>query len=173
MKNNQDKKLNPYSVDKLAMVPQPVKAIFIKWWFAGAVFFFVGMGIPALHKADNLDLIAALGIVLGMVNDLLVNNIFRYMRTDHNDYDKWMVFPKRSLISFFLNIVYYLIVSFVVYAIYSSINMFAVSVGLRADGELLIAVEPVGYGIFVLFVDLIVLFVKYIFKKIFLKGKKG
>ena len=35
------KNFDPYKRDKLAMLPTWLKAIFIKWWFAGAVCYFM------------------------------------------------------------------------------------------------------------------------------------
>ncbi len=172
MSNKQNKQPNPYRVDRLAGIPSPVKAIFIKWWFAGAVFFFIGMGLPALHSTDNLDLVFALGIVLGMVNDLLVNNLFRYMRTDRAIYDPWMVFPKKGLLSFFANVLYYILVSFGVYFLYTAINTLAVKTGIREASEIFLAVEPVGYGIATLLIDLIVLGIKALIKKLFVQKQQ-
>ncbi|MCQ2536783.1 MAG: hypothetical protein MJ124_00115 [Lachnospiraceae bacterium] len=139
---------DPYKIDRLAFIPVPVKAIFIKWWFAGCVYYLVGMGLGALDTVNQFDLVLVLGIVHGMVNDLLINNIFRFMRTDKSVYDPWMMFPQKKFYTFFCNILYYLAISIGVAYIYNAINVLAQKQGWVESGFVWLKSEPILYGVF-------------------------
>lgn len=160
---------DPYRIDRLAFIPVPVKAIVIKWWFAGAVFYLVGMG---LQLADIIDKTVILGIVSGMVNDLLINNIFRFMRTDKSIYDPYMMFPQKKFYTFFCNILYYLLISFGVTGIYILINAWAANKGLGEAGVSWLDTEPILYGVFTLLLDGICLGIKALIIKATQKTSK-
>ena len=54
-----------------------LKALLIKWWFHGAACFFFlwGLGLTVTNRENQLLI---LGLAMGFMTDLLVNNIFRY-----------------------------------------------------------------------------------------------
>ena len=164
MSKKTERQPDPYRIDRLARVPVPVKAVFIKWWFAGAVYYFIGMGIRALDNANQFDLMLALGIVLGMVTDLLVNNIFRFMRTDKAIYDPYMMFPEKKLYTFFCNILYCTLISVIIAYIYQGINVAAERFGWVEEGFVWLSAEPVLYGLFFLAVDMAFLGIKHLVK---------
>ncbi len=157
MNNNFEKLPNPYRIDRLAMIPVPVKAILIKFWFAGAVYFFIGMGIASLNTVDQYSLVLILGIVLGMVTDLLVNNIFRFMETDRADFKPYMVFGQKKFYTFFTNILYNIILSVLIAYTYNSVNLLAVRLSWVEEGGVWLTAEPLLYGVFYLVFDFIVL----------------
>ncbi len=165
MSNKKEQQPNPYKIDRLALIPVPVKAIFIKWWFAGCVFYLVGMGLGALDTANQFDLILVLGIVHGIVNDILINNIFRFMRTDKSIYDPYMMFPQKKFYTFFCNILYYLVISAGVAYIYNTINIFAQHKGFVEEGMVWLKSEPILYGVFFFLLDGACLLVKALVKK--------
>lgn len=57
-------------------LPQPVKVILLKAWFAGAVCYFILWGL-GMYIYSLIDMLFIMGIVLGMVTDLLTNNVIR------------------------------------------------------------------------------------------------
>ena len=154
-------------------IPSWVKALFIKFWFNGAVCFFIfwGLGI-AIPNMENMILVLAL--VLGMVTDVLVNNIFRFFATVEGANDKWMMFPKKRYLNFFLNIIYAFGILLSVIWLYNVIN---VVINTIAGTELVVylGVEPLLFGIFYMAVDLLFIFMKNTVKKIFddAKNKNG
>ncbi|MDE7076374.1 MAG: hypothetical protein K2O62_03535, partial [Clostridia bacterium] len=81
-----EKEFDPYKVDKLSRIPAWLKAIFMKFWFAGAVCYFIMMGTGL----KDFDGIIVMGVVLGVVVDVLVNPIFGYMQSDKREYDKYI-----------------------------------------------------------------------------------
>ena len=89
-------------------IPDWIKALFIKFWFNGAVCFFIFWGLGML--IFGLDMIVVMGIVLGMVNDLLVNNVFHFFAITPGSNNKWMMFPQKKYWTFLANIPYAFIV---------------------------------------------------------------
>lgn len=145
-RTGKQRKFDPYKLDKLSSVPVWLKAIFVKWWFAGMVCFFVMMGLGVYLMYDDLDMLVLTGLVLGLVNELFVNPIFRYMESDLKEYDNYMMlpFPFKAYWTFFVNLIYYLGVIIVVNYIYSFINIYI--------GNL--AVESLLFGTFTVIVDM-------------------
>lgn len=148
-RNGKDKQFDPYHTDFLGKIPTWLKAIFIKFWFAGAVCYFFMMGI--MNNTD-LDTIVLVGLALGIVTDILVNPLFRYLESDRREYDIYMMFPFpfKAFWTFFANIFYYIIVILGVYFMY--LLLFTVT---PAYG-----VEPLLFGVFTVVVDMIFIGIK-------------
>ena len=142
----------------LDKIPAPIKALFIKFWFNGAVCFFIFWGL-GMYIWDIIDMIVVLGIVLGMVTDILVNNTFRFFATTPGSNDKWMMFPKKKFWTFFANIFYALIVLLIVVWIYNVINILFNLIGGTND-QIFLGVEPVMFGIFYVAVDMLFIGIK-------------
>ena len=70
--------LEKYRSGKLKWrLPDWLKVLGIKFWFYGAICFFVFMGLGML-VADQLDLFFIAAIITGMVIDLLMNHFLRF-----------------------------------------------------------------------------------------------
>lgn len=155
------KKFDPYKVDFLSKIPVWVKALFVKWWFAGAVCWFILMGVVGI---DELDQMIICGVVTGMVTDILVNPLFRYMESDRKEYNPYIMFPFpfKAFWTFFTNIIYYTAVILTVNLCYTGISMLF---GIQSAW-----VEPLLFGVFVVAADMAFIGVKdgivYLVKKI-------
>ena len=103
--------LNRYRTPKGFHIPEWAKIVLIKAWFAGAVCFFILWGL-GLYIGHMLDMLFVLGAVLGMVNDVLVGSILRFMEKTPGENDGWLFFRKKGLGSFFGNIVYAFLIIF-------------------------------------------------------------
>ncbi len=57
------------------------KSYFVIWWFAGAVYFFVGWGTNLGQLEDPFALIFFLGLGMGLVTAFLINPIIYHMFT--------------------------------------------------------------------------------------------
>lgn len=147
------------------------KAILVKIWFAGSVCFFIFWGLGT-YLTDQLDMLAAFGVVLGMVTDILVNNIFRHFAETPGANDRWMMFPKRQLSSFFLNILYAILLLFCVSQIYNGIN-YAVLAARGGGDTVPLGVEPILFGVFYTAVDLLFLAMKHFFQQILADAKQS
>jgi len=143
---------------KRKKLPPFVKAAFIKFWFGGAVYFFVGWGL-FLNTSDQLDLVLVLGLALGLCTDLLVNNILRGMNKD-GDYSRYMMFPRKRFLSFLLNVIYGICLSFVVAYTYHFINIAAIGIFNLHETSVVLGAEPILYGVFCMSYDMLFLLIK-------------
>ncbi len=159
-----------YKNGLLDRIPSWIKALFIKFWFNGAVCFFIfwGLGI-AIPNMENMILILA--AVLGMVTDVLVNNIFRYFASPEGSNDKWMMFPKKRYVNFFLNIIYAFGVLLTVIWLYNVINVAINAITGTPEPITYLGVEPILFGLFYMAVDLIFIFMKNTVRKIIADAK--
>jgi hypothetical protein len=136
----------------LDKIPSWLKAVFMKFWFNGAVCYFVLWGL-GLFISNFENMLIILAIVLGMVTDILVNNAFRFFAVTEGANDKWMMFPKKKLINLFLNIAYTFVILIIVVWFYNSLNGVLNTVN-GTDGEIFIGVEPILFGLFYVVFDL-------------------
>lgn len=148
-KNGKEKEFDPYKRDFFARIPTWIKAIFVKWWFAGAASYFILWGLTV----SGIDSVVLLGGVLGIVVDLFVNPIFKYAESDRHEFDPYMMFPFpfKVLWTFFANILYYIVVVVLVAEIYTGIGML-MSAG--ASKAIAFGVEPLLFGVFAVAVDM-------------------
>lgn len=157
-KSGKQKQFDPYKVDKLSRIPTWIKAWFVKFWFAGAVCYFIMWGIGL---SDALDSIVLCGAVLGLVVDILVNPIFRYMESDRKEYDNYMMFPFPFKVywTFLTNIVYYILVLFCVNYCYFGLNELINLITGTSD-NIYVGVEPLLFGLFAVVIDMAFIGVK-------------
>jgi len=152
-------------------LPEWVKAVFIKTWFAGAVCFFILWGL-GIYVTAQLDMLFILGVALGIVNDILVNNIFRFYESTPGANNRWMMFPKKNFANFFFNIIYSFVILFCVYTLYNLINI-AIIGATGADGTIPFGVEPLFFGTFYMAFDMLFIGMKRTFIKIVEDAKKS
>lgn len=155
--------LRKYKANKKS-IPNWLKVVFIKFWFSGAVCFFFLWGL-GYYIHDQLDLLFVNGIALGVVTDLLTNNVLRFIEETPGANSPWMMFPKKRFISFFLNILYAFVILFCEFLLYNEINL-AIVTATGATDTVPLGVEPILFGIFYLVIDLIFLGVKRVFVRI-------
>ena len=151
------KKFDPYKTDFLGKVPAWIKAIFAKFWFAGAVCFFIMWGI-GLHDEDA---VLIMGIITGIIVDVLVNPLLRYMETKPKEYNAYMMFPFpfKQFWTFFTNILYYIIVLFFVNLCYLGVNEL-INLIKGTQALYYLGVEPLMFGAFTVIVDMVFIGIK-------------
>lgn len=154
----------------LTKLPDGFKALFMKFWFYGAVCFFIFWGL-GMYVTDMLDMIVIMAIVLGMVTDLLVNNAFRFLERHKGQNSRWMMFPQRKYWTFFANIGYAFAVLMGVIWLYNVVNLIANSLK-GTEGVLYIGVEPILFGLFYLLVDMCLIGIKNTFIKVINDAKR-
>ena len=148
------------------------KAILIKMWFAGSVCFFIFWGLSSYIGA-RLDLLFVFAIALGVVTDVLTNNILRYYAKTNGGNDRWMMFPQKRYITFILNIFYAMILLFCVDMFYTLLNLSLSAIG---DGGVTIGVGPILFGVVYTAFDLLFITVKRTLRQIVqdaMKNAKG
>lgn len=145
--------------------PAAVKALLIKAWFAGAVYFFVGWGL-FINSLDQLDLTLALGLVLGAVTDLIVNRILvTFMDNGGDTYKKYIMFYSKKFYFFWVNILYGVLLSFLIAYTYHAINLLAVRLYDLAENAVVLGAEPILYGVFFTAYDALLVSIKNSIKK--------
>lgn len=146
-----------------------VKAILIKMWFAGSVCFFIFWGLSSYIGA-RLDLLFVFAIALGVVTDVLTNNILRYYAKTNGGNDRWMMFPQKKYITFFLNILYAAVLLLCTDLLYSLINLSFLAMGSRTQ---VLGVGPILFGVFYTGFDLLFIQMKLLLRQIVSDAKKS
>lgn len=156
----------------LSKIPIPIKAIFIKFWFAGAIYFFLGWGI-AHNTIDQLDIMIALGLVSGLVTDIIVNTFFAVLDDEKNNIKKFIMFPPKKFYSVFVNMLYGTILSVCIAYTYTIINLIIIKVNHLPGNTVTLGAEPLLYGAFFVLYDLFFLTIRNLifFKKYLSKGE--
>lgn len=157
-RSGKQKQFDPYKTDFLGKIPAWIKALFVKFWFAGAVCYFVMWGI---RLGDSLDSLVLTGAVLGLIVDMFVNPIFRYIETDRKEYNAFMMFPFpfKAYWTFFANMIYYVLVLMGVNGVYIVINYIA-NVAANTQGFIHVGVEPLLFGALCVAVDMVAIGIK-------------
>ncbi len=142
-----------YRSSALSNIPNWVKVLFVKFWFSGAVCFFIFWGL-GIYVTDMLDMIVIMSVVLGMVTDVLVNNALRFSEKYEGQNSKWMMFPGKHYWTFFANIIYSFAVLACVIWFYETINL-GLNGLMGTEEKIYIGVEPILFGIAYMVFDLI------------------
>jgi hypothetical protein len=158
-----DEEIRKYTGKRRFNIPTIVKVLFTKFWFKGAAcfFFFWGLGT----YLDSIDLFFVFAVAIGMMTDLLENNLLRFFEKEAGEFDKYIMFPKKGMLSFFLNIPYAFIVLLAVRTIYNLINIAAMTVTGNTE-EIFLGVEPLLFGLFYLLADMVLILMRNTFKSI-------
>jgi hypothetical protein len=148
-----------------------LKTLLIKWWFNGAACFFFlwGLGTVVLNWENQLLI---LGLAIGFITDLMVNNIFRYYAKTPGANDRWMMFGKKGFASLPLNILYGFLLLFCVVSTYQIINGAVVSLTGRTESVPL-GVEPILFGLFTTGYDFLFIGMKRMIRRIVDDARRG
>ena len=160
--------LDQYRSKSLFKTPDALKLILIKVWFAGAVCYFFLWGLGP-YLGNSLDMLFVLGIALGMVTDLLTNNVIRFVEKEVGANDKWMMVPGKKTGSMLLNSVYFLFVVVCVYMLYNLINLGINTITGDMDAVPL-GVEPILFGVFCTMFDVLFISIKHLVKGLLKKS---
>ena len=140
-----------------------IKVLLVKFWFPAAVCYYMVWGLST-YVADSLDMLFITGIALGVITDILTNNLLRWFANREGENDRWMMFPQKKYYTFVLNILYAWVILYFVNTIYSIINVILLSIN-GAD-TVPLGVGPVLFGIFYLAVDTLLVEAKHLLGRI-------
>lgn len=145
-----EEELQRYGAKKKGGLPNWLKVNFIKFWFPGAVFYFIVMGLGLRFPED---LVLILGVVMGMVTDILTNNALRFFAENDGSNDCWMMFAKRRFMTFFYNMVYSVLLCAMVFlGCYPLISRVG-NLIMGTQGVDYLKAGPVGFGLLYLLCD--------------------
>ena len=141
-----ESELRQYRSGPKIKLSDTLKALLIKVWFDGATCFFFlwGLGTYLNHWLDQM---VVLGLALGVITDLLVNNLYRFIAKTPGANDRWMMFPRKGFITLPLNILYAYLLLFLVVTTYNVVNAVILSFG-GAEGSTPLGVGPILFGVF-------------------------
>lgn len=156
--------LNKYRSHRSFKLSEALKIIALKAWFAGVVCFFILWGLGTYVTAE-LDMLFITALALGLVTDLLLNNLIRFMEETPGANDRWMMFPKKGMLSFLLNLLYGFVLLFCVYMLYNLIN-FTIN-SITGDMEAVpLGVEPILFGVFTMAFDMLFIWIKHLIQRL-------
>ena len=164
-----EEELNRYRSSSNIRVANWLKAVFIKFWFSGAVCFFFIWGLGT-YFANALDIMVIAAVATGFVMDILENNLFRFYAKTEGENDKWMMVTCRGFKSLILNVVYSAVIMFCVYLCYAAINIVVLKI---SNGEKFLGVEPLLFGILYMGCDMLLIGVKHLFVRIVSDAKEN
>ena len=148
-------------------IPTWVKILFVKFWFGGAICYFLIWGLGGLNILDQFIIIS---IGLGVCTDLMVNHLLRFLEPEKGDYDKWMMVTVRKFWSIFLNVLYAGVVFFFIYQTYVVVNTMIYGNPETAPG--MVGVEPIIFGLLFMGYDMLFIFIKNMVVKAFRDAEK-
>ncbi len=156
--------LNRYKAAKGFRIPDWVKVVFLKLWFYGAVCYFIYWGL-AMYIPGLLEMMFVLCVAMGMVTDVLLNSVLRFLEKTPGENNRWMVFPQKGFKGFVLNILYGALLVFCVYNLYDGINRAAMILTGR-ENTIFLAVEPLMFGLFCMGFDMLFIAIKRLLLRI-------
>ena len=165
-----EEELRKYRRNSNIQVPNTVKVLFVKFWFAGAVCYFVIWGL-GLYLGSVLDLLVVAAVVMGFVTDLLANNVLRFMEETPGVNEKWIMVRKRRYVSLILNLLYAGLIMTLVYLFYEYLNI-AITTMTGDKESVPVGVEPLLFGLLYMGFDLALVGIRNLVKKI-IAGAKG
>ena len=148
-------------------IPNVVKVLFIKTWFAGAVCFFILWGL-GIYLSAQLDQLFVTGAALGMVTDLLTNNVLRFMEKTSGGNDKWLLCTKKGMVGFGLNLLSAYVILLCVYYTYGLLNII-----LAATTQAYLGVEPLLFGLLCMGYEVLFIGIKRLVQSIIRDAKNA
>ncbi len=165
-----EEELNRYRSGKTKRkFPQGLKVVLIKFWFYGAVCFFVFWGLGLYLGGLDLQFVGA--IVLGMVTDLLINHFLRFTEQLPGGSKKWILVTRRGTVGFFMNLLYGFLLMFLIVTAYNMINTGIVAI-FGSEGAPLLHVEPLGFGLIAMGADMLCVTIRNTLRRIVDDAKK-
>ncbi len=135
----------------LSKIPDGVKVEFFRWWFVGAICFFIAWGTNLGNKEDPFDLIFVLALVISFGHMLIFNPIVygmfdikrngKIVNKKINERKIW----EGSLLKMF-DFFQSFVTSLLVYVSYILINRLILEVAHLDGSRLPFPVEPFGYA---------------------------
>lgn len=146
-------------------MPEALKVLLIKFWFYGAVCFFVFMGL-GMYVGNLIDMLFIAAVIMGMVTDLLINHFLRFTEKLPGGSARWMMVTRRGAAGFLMNLVYGFLLLFLVVTVYSLVNGGISAMYGNAESAPVIGVEPILFGLLATGADMLCISIRNTFRKI-------
>lgn len=123
-------------------------SLILRWWAAGAVYFFIGWGTSVGNQTKIIDFVFTLGVVMGIFNMLIVNPGLRmaFNLAPHRRPKSYALSQRVS--DYLVEIIKNILIMFVVALIYVAINNTINAIFNLPDTNISVPGEPILFGIF-------------------------
>ncbi len=130
-----------------------MKISIFRWWFVGAIYFFIAMGTQLASMTDPLDLIFFLGIGIGVTNVFVFHPIIYHMfsikrrgKIQNKKYFERGIIANVGLS--LAEIFKCLFIVILVFFVYQGINIVLVALLGAGEGAVILAGEPILFALF-------------------------
>lgn len=179
-KNEEFEKVDPQKYNKssfLSKMPSWLKILLLKYWAAGAAFFFFGMGSGFIWYNENnpnnsLYLFVLLCLGYALISEYIVKQVVRLLRTSRDDTYYYNMINIKGTVSFFLNLGYSVLVVTPTFFFFGWLG----NLGFNQTIWGVHGIEPFTFALGVTFVDFVYMFIKntianYLKKRKFVKAE--
>ncbi len=142
--------------------PSWLKILLLKYWTAGSVLYFFGFGLGFLWASttniENQTIYLTLLLILGycLMNEYIIKPIVRLFRTSNDNTYYYNMINLKGTKSFFLNLLYAIMVIIPVVLIMSLLSAYGITLTITFED----GIDPFSFGLVVVLVDFIYLFIK-------------
>lgn len=136
--------------------------LLIRWWVAGAIYFYIGWGTGLGSKTNSIDFIFFLGLAIGLVNSFVLNPVLNKMfklKLSKKYRDTSIMYKVKSRL---IEIVKAMTIVVIMVQVYSFINITFIKIFDLRPESIPLPGEPITFGI--IYVILYTIFEKIILK---------
>jgi len=123
-------------------------ALIIRWWAAGAVYFFIGWGTSVGNQSNIIDFVFSLGVVMGMFNMLIVNPVIRMAYNISPSRRPKTYALSQRISDYLVEIIKNILIMFVIALIYIGLNSIINVIFGLSSTTITIPGEPILFGVF-------------------------
>lgn len=148
-------------------------SLIIRWWAAGAVYFFIGWGTFLGRQQSSIDFVVSLGLVMGLFNIIIINPGLRMM---------FNIAPKRPahentywqrISDYLVELIKNVFIMFIVALIYIAINRALIAIFSLSTESTPLPGEPILFGLFYVLVFVLLDVISQKTKKTILNSRGG
>jgi hypothetical protein len=123
-------------------------SLFIRWWAAGAVYFFIGWGTGLGNQQSIIDFVVILGFIMGMFNIIIINPGLRmmfniYPRRPRQEDTAW-----QRISDYLVELIKNVFIMYLIAMLYIAINTGIVLLFDLAPETVPLPGEPILFGLF-------------------------
>lgn len=142
-----------YKSGILGRVPNWAKIAFVKWWVAGAIYYFVGFNMPSISQTI-IDIVFSMGLIAGVAGAFVLYPLIKYLCIPEEDYVKFIVIRSNSPLRIIFHVMYNWVVFAMIAFSYVGINA-VINAAMHYDkGTASFGAEPILFGLFYILFDM-------------------
>lgn len=163
-KKKHDEELSPYHIDKLSRYAPLPKVLFMKWWFAGCIYYLTGFGLNILN-IGAIENAIVVGLVIGLMNEYVVKNVIKMMSNSKARLEDHIEVNSSYTKGLLLNILFGIVIALFIAYTYNFINIACINIFDLPKDRVVLPAEPFTFGLFYLGYDYIYIGLRKIIRK--------